>query len=132
MDAALLTLLFVLALVLLLGGGFALAEGFVTSGLSETLAEELSLLKALPVFLVMFLCVLAVSFITEVMSNTAAVSIILPVVAKLAVSIGQNPLCLAFPLTISSSFAFILPVATPPNAIVFSANIVSVLDMMKV
>ena len=118
--------------IFLLGGGFALASGFVSSGLSSTLANELVIFEHMPAYLLLLLLTFSVSILTEFMSNTASISMILPIVAEMAIAIGQNPLLFMIPLTVSSSFAFILPVATPPNAIVFSADIVEIADMMKV
>jgi sodium-dependent dicarboxylate transporter 2/3/5 len=71
------------------------------------------------------------TFLTELTSNTATTQIILPIIAALAVSIHINPLLLMLPATVSASMAFMLPVATPPNAIVFGSNKISVMQMAK-
>ncbi|MFP4499586.1 MAG: SLC13 family permease [Candidatus Hydrogenedentota bacterium] len=117
-------------IILLLGGGFALAAGFQTSGLSAWVGAQLDTLGRLhPLALVMIIC-LAVSLLTELTSNTATSQVILPIIAALAVRIGLHPLLLMIPATLACSFAFMLPVATPPNAIVFGTRRLRVPDML--
>ena len=119
-------------IVFLFGGGFALAEGFKASGLSAWLGEQIQGLGSLhPLFIIASLC-LVITFLTELTSNTATAQILLPILAALAVSINVNPLLLMIPGTISCSFAFMLPVATPPNAIVFGTERLRVMDMARV
>lgn len=119
-------------IVFLFGGGFALAEGFKTSGLSAWLGEQIQGLGSLhPVLIIACIC-LFITFLTELTSNTATAQILLPILAALAVSIKVNPLLLMIPGTISCSFAFMLPVATPPNAIVFGTERLRVADMARV
>ena len=118
-------------IVLLFGGGFALAQGFKDTGLSIWLGDQLLGLSAVhPLFLILSIA-LFMTFLTELTSNTATTQIILPVIASLAVSIHVNPLLLMLPATVSASMAFMLPVATPPNAIVFGSNRISVMQMAK-
>jgi sodium-dependent dicarboxylate transporter 2/3/5 len=118
-------------IVLLFGGGFALAAAFAGSGLSDWLGEELEALQSLhPLILIAVVC-LAISFLTELTSNTATTGMILPVMAGLAKAIEVNPLFLMVPVTISCSCAFMMPVATPPNAIVFGSGRIRVLDMAR-
>ena len=120
------------SIVLLFGGGFALASGFKVSGLSQWMGEQLKGLSSLPPLLIVAFICLFITFLTELTSNTATAEILLPILAALAVSINVNPLLLMIPGTLSCSFAFMLPVATPPNAIVFGTNRLKVSDMARV
>ena len=119
-------------IVLLFGGGFALAGGFKASGLSAWLGEHLKGLSSLPPILVIACICLLITFLTELTSNTATAQILLPILATLAVSLRVNPLLLMIPGALSCSFAFMLPVATPPNAIVFGTDRLRVADMARV
>jgi len=119
-------------IVLLFGGGFALASGFKASGLSAWLGNHLEGLASLPPILVIACICLLITFLTELTSNTATAQILLPILAALAVSIRVNPLLLMIPGTLSCSFAFMLPVATPPNAIVFGTGRLRVPDMARI
>lgn len=119
-------------IVILFGGGFALASGFKESGLSIWFADQLTGLGGIsPVFLVGSTCTM-LTFLTELTSNTATTEMILPLLGSLATAIKTNPLLLMIPATLSASCAFMLPVATPPNAIVFGTGEVTMADMMKV
>lgn len=118
-------------IVLLFGGGFALAIGFKESGLSEWFGNELSFVKNFSPLLMIFIIAITMTFLTELTSNTATTQILLPIMAALAVSLKINPLFLMIPATISASMAFMLPVATPPNAIIFSSNKISIAQMAK-
>ena len=110
------------SLVLLLGGGFALAKAIDVSGLSYWIGSKLEVLDFLaPSVLCLIVCAGA-AMATEVTSNVATVSILLPILENLSYSLGLNPLYLMIPATLSCSFAFMLPVATPPNAIVYGAS----------
>jgi sodium-dependent dicarboxylate transporter 2/3/5 len=118
-------------IVLLFGGGFALAQGFVTSGLSGWFGQQLAGLSVLPpLALVLGICLL-ITFLTELTSNTATAEMFLPILAALAVAIEVHPLLLMIPGALSCSFAFMLPVATPPNAIVFGTGRVTASDMAR-
>ncbi len=118
-------------IVLLFGGGFALATGFTQSGLSNWFGEQMSWAGQFHPLLVIFIITLFINFLTELTSNTATVEMILPIVAALAVSIKVNPLLFMLPATLAASMAFMLPVATPPNAIVFATNELQIKDMIK-
>jgi sodium-dependent dicarboxylate transporter 2/3/5 len=118
-------------IVLLFGGGFALATGFKESGLSLWFGELLSGLGGMHPVLIILTIALGMTFLTELTSNTATTEMLLPVLAGLSVSLNINPLLLMLPATISASMAFMLPVATPPNAIVFGSNRITVLQMAK-
>ncbi|KAK3731051.1 hypothetical protein QZH41_019209, partial [Actinostola sp. cb2023] len=118
-------------IIILLGSGFALAKACKVSGLSVWLGLQLVGLKAIPSWaIVTVVCVLITTF-TEVTSNTATATIFLPILAALAESIQVNPWYLMIPATVSCSFAFMLPVATPPNAIVFASGKLKVSDMVR-
>ncbi len=118
-------------IVLLFGGGFALAGGFKASGLSLWLAERLAGAAAYhPLAIVLAMCLL-ITFLTELTSNTATAQIFLPVMGALALSLDAHPLLLMIPAALSCSFAFMLPVATPPNAIVFGSGRLSIPDMAR-
>ncbi|MGK7345399.1 MAG: SLC13 family permease [Candidatus Nitrospinota bacterium M3_3B_026] len=118
-------------IVLLFGGGFALASGFKESGLSMWLGGRLEGVSALdPLLIVAAICFL-LTFLTELTSNTATAEMLLPVLGALAVAVKVNPLLLMIPGTLACSCAFMLPVATPPNAIVFGSGRLRVADMAK-
>jgi sodium-dependent dicarboxylate transporter 2/3/5 len=119
-------------ILLLFGGGFALASGFQESGLTRWLGEQLSTFHFMPLILIIMLICLLTTFTTEFASNTAMASTLLPIIAGLAVAININPILLMIPVTISSSTAFMLPVATPPNAIVFGSGYIRIRDMVRV
>lgn len=118
-------------IVLLFGGGFALAQGFVDSGLSVWFGEQLAGLANVEPLILTLANVTMMSFLTELTSNVATTEMILPILAGLSVTIKINPLLLMIPATLAASLAFMLPVATPPNAIVFGTNRIRVKDMVR-
>jgi len=118
-------------IVLLFGGGFALASAFKESGLSIWVGEQLSTVGGLHPILIISIIALTMTFLTELTSNTATTEMLLPILAGLSVTINVNPLLFMLPATISASMAFMLPVATPPNAIVFGSNKITVMEMAK-
>ena len=117
--------------LILYGGGIAIAKAFQQSGLSETLGDSLGGLATVPVIIMVGGICLAVTFLTEVTSNTATATLLLPILALSAIKADIDPMVIMLPATISCSFAFMLPVATPPNAIVFSSNKFSLQDMAR-
>ncbi|KAE8622218.1 hypothetical protein XENTR_v10005150 [Xenopus tropicalis] len=118
-------------IVILLGGGFALAKGSEESGLSLWLGEKLTPLQSIPpAAIALILCLLVATF-TECTSNVATTTLFLPILASMAKAIHLNPLYIMLPCTLSASLAFMLPVATPPNAIAFSYGQLKVIDMAK-
>ncbi|KAG9485940.1 hypothetical protein GDO78_008826 [Eleutherodactylus coqui] len=118
-------------IVILLGGGFALAKGSEESGLSVWLGQKLTPLESIPpVAIALVLCLLVATF-TECTSNVATTTLFLPILASMAKAININPLYIMLPCTLSASLAFMLPVATPPNAIAFSYGQLKVVDMAK-
>ncbi|KAM9321010.1 Na(+)/citrate cotransporter [Gastrophryne carolinensis] len=119
------------SIVLLLGGGFALAKGSDASGLSTWLGEQMGFLHGIPAWAIAIILSLMIAVFTECTSNVATATLFLPILASMATSIGVNPLYIMIPCTLSTSFAFMLPVATPPNAIVFSYGHLHVSDMVK-
>jgi sodium-dependent dicarboxylate transporter 2/3/5 len=118
-------------IVLLFGGGFALAQGFVDSGLSMWFGEQLAGLAGTHPMILTSVVVTMMSFLTELTSNIASTEMILPILAGMAVSIQVNPLLLMIPATLAASLAFMLPVATPPNAIIFGTGRLQIIDMVK-
>uniref|UniRef100_A0A3B4V7U3 Solute carrier family 13 member 2 n=1 Tax=Seriola dumerili TaxID=41447 RepID=A0A3B4V7U3_SERDU len=118
-------------IILLLGGGFALAAGSEESGLSKWLGESLAPLEKIPPFAISLLLSLLVATFTECSSNTATTTLFLPILASMATAIKIHPLYVMLPCTIAASLAFMLPVATPPNAIAFSFGKLRVIDMVK-
>jgi sodium-dependent dicarboxylate transporter 2/3/5 len=119
-------------ILILLGGGFALAKGFQDSGLSAYLGGQLAALQALPPLVVVLAVCALITFLTELTSNTATTQVVLPIIASLSTVVGLSPLLLMIPATIAASCAFMLPVATPPNAIVFGTHRLKVTDMARV
>uniref|UniRef100_A0A8C5QPZ3 Solute carrier family 13 member 1 n=1 Tax=Leptobrachium leishanense TaxID=445787 RepID=A0A8C5QPZ3_9ANUR len=118
-------------IVVLVGGGFALARGCEVSGLSSWVGHKMEPLSSLPVWVIVLIVCLLVTTVTEVASNPATITIFQPILSSLAEGIGVNPLLVIIPATISASCAFLLPVANPPNAIVFSYGHLTVPDMIK-
>jgi len=118
-------------IVLLFGGGFALASGFKESELSMWFGNQLSFVENYhPIIIIATICFM-MTFLTELTSNTATTEMLLPILAGLSVSIEINPLLFMLPATLSASMAFMLPVATPPNAIVFGSGRIQVMDMAR-
>lgn len=117
--------------LLLFGGGFALAAGVTGSGLDDLIGEQLSVFSGISeAWVVLGLC-LFVTFFTELTSNTASTALLLPLVAGLATQSDIHPLLLMLPVTLSASYAFMLPVATPPNTIVFGSDRLTVREMAR-
>lgn len=117
--------------LLLFGGGLSLAEGFSESGLAEWIGSRLSLLEGLSLLLLLAILVAAVNFLTEITSNLATTAMLLPILAPLAAVIGVHPYILMVGATLAASCAFMLPVATPPNAIVFGSGYLKIPEMVK-
>lgn len=119
--------------LLLFGGGLALSDAMFKSGLAAWIATSFIGLVGTPSTLVMlFVIVLLVDLLTEMTSNTAVTSMIVPIVISIALSAGGNPITLAVGAAVAASMAFMLPVATPPNALVYAMGYVSLKDMMRV
>ncbi|MEX2525612.1 MAG: DASS family sodium-coupled anion symporter [Gammaproteobacteria bacterium] len=119
-------------ILILFGGGFALAQGFSQSGLTDFIAGRLTVLEGTSIVFMVLAAAALVTFLTEITSNTATATIILPVMAALAAAMQVHPFSLMIAATIAASYAFMLPVATPPNAIVFGSRQVTIQQMMKI
>ena len=118
-------------LLILFAGGIAIANAFVQSGLADIIAAELAGLVQLPTWLLILSLCLAVTFLTEITSNTATASLLMPLLAATAVATEINPLLLMVPAALSASCAFMLPVATAPNAIVFGSGKIRIVEMAR-
>ena len=118
-------------ILLLFGGGMALAVGFQTSGLALWIGEQLKALDTVPLIVLLLIVIASINFITEITSNLATTALMLPVLASLANAIDVHPFFLLVGATVAASCAFMLPVATPPNAIVFGSGYLKIEDMLK-
>ena len=117
--------------LLLFGGGLAMAGVISSSGLAEWIAGSLGVAGALPTIVMMVIVAAVIIFLTEVTSNTATAAAFLPLLGALAMAQDVSPLLLTVPAAIAASCAFMMPVATPPNAIVFSSGHMQISDMIK-
>lgn len=117
--------------LLLFGGGLAIAAGFQSSGLSSWLGEQLTILDGLHIFIIIAGATLLIMMLTEITSNTATATMIMPILGALAVAIDVHPLALMAPCAIAANCAFMLPVGTPPNAIIFGTGKLKIIEMVK-
>jgi len=117
-------------LLILFGGGLSLANGVATTGLAAWLGNGLEPFGALGITVLLFASVTLIVFLTELTSNIATTSVFLPVIAALAIGLGENPLIFGAAITLAASCAFMLPVATPPNLIVYGSGFISIRSMM--
>lgn len=117
--------------LLLFGGGLSLADAVAKNGVAEFFGAQATHFAAVPTFLLIVLVAVGMTFLTELTSNTATTATLLPVLAGMAPGLGIHPYALVFPATIAASCAFMLPVATPPNAIVFGSGRVTLIQMAK-
>lgn len=118
-------------ILILFGGGIALAGAFKSSGLAAWIGTNLDLFSHVPVIVIIMITCFMLTFLTEVTSNTATSTIFMPILAATAIAMKIHPFLLMIPATISASCAFMLPVATPPNAIIFGSGVVTVPQMAK-
>lgn len=118
-------------ILLLFGGGMSLAVGFAQSGLATWIGQQMNLLEGISLLLVLVIITAAVNFLTEITSNLATASMIMPILAALALAMGVHPYGLMVPAILAASCAFMLPVATPPNAVVFGSEVIAMRDMVK-
>ncbi|MDA9656284.1 SLC13 family permease [Flavobacteriales bacterium] len=118
-------------ILLLFGGGMALAKGFDSSGLAIWIGNQLTSLEAFPFILLLLILIASVNFLTEITSNLATTAMILPVLVSLSSVINIHPYFLLIGATVAASCAFMLPVATPPNAVVFGSKLLTINDMVK-
>jgi len=119
-------------ILILFGGGFALASGFAHTELTQWMALKFDFLQGVNIIIVIFVIVLFVIFLTEITSNTATATLLIPLMIALSQTLAISPLLLATAVAVATSYAFMLPVATPPNAIVFSSGRVPIQKMAKV
>jgi sodium-dependent dicarboxylate transporter 2/3/5 len=119
------------SVLILFGGGLSLAAAIQQSGLADWIGHELAGLAGWPVFAVILAVTTVMIFLTEMTSNTATAAAFLPVVGSLAVGIGTDPMLLAIPTALAASCAFMMPVATPPNAIVYGTGALTIPQMAK-
>lgn len=117
--------------LILFGGGMALAAGFSTTGLAVWIGSQFTLLDHLPIVLLLLVLIVSVNFLTEITSNLATTAMLLPILAPIAESIDVHPFLLMISATIAASCAFMLPVATPPNAVVFGSGLLKIKDMTR-
>ena len=117
--------------LILFGGGMAIATGFEQSGLAIWIGEQFTSLQGLPLLLLLLIIITSVNFLTEMTSNMATTAMLLPILAPMALSIGVHPYILLVAATVAASCAFMLPVATPPNAIVFGSGYLKIKDMIR-
>ena len=118
-------------ILLLFGGGMALASGFESSGLAVWIGSHLTSLVGVSIFVLLLVLIASVNFLTEVTSNMATTAMLLPVLVSLAAIIEVHPYILLVSATLAASCAFMLPVATPPNAVVFGSGYLKIEDMVK-
>lgn len=118
-------------ILILFGGGLSLASAISSTGLAAWIGQGVSGLDALPIIILLLVVILIVVFLTEITSNTATAAAFIPILASAAVGIGQNPFLFVIPAAIAASCAFMLPVATPPNAIIYGSGKVSIPQMAK-
>lgn len=118
-------------ILILFGGGLSLAMAISSSGLASWIGGVVGGLGVLPIILLVFTVITIVVFLTEITSNTATTAAFLPILASTAIGMGQNPMLFILPAAIAASCAFMLPVATPPNAIIYGSGKVSIPQMAK-
>lgn len=118
-------------IILLFGGGMALALGFESSGLAIWIGQQMTSLSTMPLILILLILITSVNFLTEITSNLATTAMLLPVLVSLASAIGVHPYLLLLGATVAASCAFMLPVATPPNAVVFGSGYLKIEDMVR-
>lgn len=117
--------------ILLFGGGLSIASSIEKTKLAEWIGEKLGFISILPLYFQILIIVTLIIFLTELTSNIATTAVFLPILSSIAINLGENPLLFVIPATISASCAFMLPVATPPNAIVYASGLVKISDMTK-
>jgi sodium-dependent dicarboxylate transporter 2/3/5 len=119
------------SVLLLFGGGLSLASAVTNTGLAQWLGGNLQAVGALPLFVIVIMAATMIIFLTELTSNIATTATFLPVVGAIALESGFDPIVLTVPITLAASCAFMLPVATPPNAIVFGSGLLTIPKMAR-
>jgi sodium-dependent dicarboxylate transporter 2/3/5 len=118
-------------MLLLFAGGIAIAKGFTASGLSTLLGNWLTSLAVLPPLLMILTICLVVTYLTEITSNTATATLLMPILAVAAISSGYDPVIFMIPAAMTASCAFMLPVATAPNAIAYGTGEIQIKEMVR-
>ena len=118
-------------ILLLFGGGLALANAFGNTGLAQWVAGKAVFLHGTDLLLIIFSVALITVFLTEVASNTATATMLIPILGSLAIALTVHPFALTVAVAVAASYAFMLPVATPPNAVVFGSKYVTIRQMVK-
>ncbi len=118
-------------IILLFGGGMALANGFESSGLAQWIGSQMTTFAGLTTIILLLLLIAAVNFLTEITSNLATTAMLLPVLAPMALTVDIHPFVLMVGAAVAASCAFMLPVATPPNAVVFGSGYLRIPDMVN-
>lgn len=118
-------------ILLLFGGGLAIASGFESSGLAVWIGNQMTSFAGLTTIILILLLIAAINFLTEITSNTATTAMLLPVLAPMAVIVDIHPFILMVGAAVAASCAFMLPVATPPNAVVFGSGFLRIPDMVS-
>ncbi|WP_010530174.1 SLC13 family permease [Lentibacillus jeotgali] len=118
-------------ILLLFGGGLAIAAGFTETGLSDWIGNQLAALEGMNLLIIMFVASGVILFLTEITSNTATGTMIIPVVAALALALNVHPYALMVPCAMAANCAFMLPVGTPPNAIIYGTGKLKITEMVK-
>jgi len=117
--------------LILFGGGLAMAAGFKQTKLADWVGSQVGLLEGAPILVLIIAVATLIIFLTELTSNTATAAMVMPILSAVAIGLGQSPLLLVVPAAIAASCAFMLPVATPPNAIVFGSGYVTIPQMVR-
>jgi sodium-dependent dicarboxylate transporter 2/3/5 len=117
--------------LLLFGGGLTLASQIQKTGLASWIGDQFYILKDYPLLLSLLIVILAGMIMTEFTSNTAVAAALIPIVASVSVTIGYSPLLLSIPIIFAANSSFMLPIATPPNAIVYGTGFLNLYDMAK-
>jgi sodium-dependent dicarboxylate transporter 2/3/5 len=118
-------------ILILFGGGLSLAAAVQSRGVAEFIGNQVNFFAGMPTIILVLVVCTGMIFLTELTSNTATTATLVPVLAALAPGLGLHPYLLVFPATIAASFAFMLPVATPPNAIIFGSGRITIPQMAK-
>jgi len=117
--------------LILFGGGLSMASAISSTGLATWIGSGIGSLNTWPIILIILIVIALIVFLTEMTSNTASTAAFLPILASVAIGLGENPFLLAIPTVLGASCAFMLPVATPPNAIVYGSGKISIPEMSK-
>jgi solute carrier family 13 (sodium-dependent dicarboxylate transporter), member 2/3/5 len=117
--------------LLLIGGGIALANAFIATGLDDLVAERLIFLEGMNYVFIVLIIVAVTAVVGEVISNTATAALMIPISASLSTSLDVNPILFMIPVTIVTSYSFMMPVSTPPNTIVFASGYVTTSSMVR-